>query len=119
MFTRMEYCVCVLLTVAVVMAQATLASAAGAKDNYSTLCASCHGPSGHGDGQVGAALPAKPTNFADCKKMAKVSDDKLFDATKKGGAAVGMSPAMPAEGSALSDAEIKELVAYLRGFCKH
>ncbi len=122
MSTRMGYGVCILLTVVLVMGSAALARAAGAsaaKDNYSSLCASCHGASGRGDGPAGAALPAKPTDFTDCAKIAKVSDDTLFNATKKGGAAVGLSPMMPAEGSALSDADIKDLVVYIRGFCKH
>lgn len=122
MSTKMEYGVCILLTVVLVMGSAALARAAGgsaAKDNYSSLCASCHGASGRGDGQAGAALPAKPTDFTDCAKITKVPDDTLFKATKAGGPAVGLTPTMPAEGAALSDAEIKDLVVYIRSFCGH
>ena len=120
MSTRMGYVVCALLAAVLIIGSATPTRAAGsAKDNYSSLCATCHGASGKGDGEAGAALPTKPTNFTDCAKISKVSDDTLFKATKEGGAAVGLSPTMPAEGSALSDAEIKDLVAYLRSFCKH
>ena len=42
-----------------------------------TYCASCHGPSGHGDGPVGEALPVRPPNLA---LLAKRNGDQFVAA---------------------------------------
>lgn len=104
------------LTVATALARA--ADMAGAKKNYADLCASCHGDSGAGDGAAASALEVKPTNFTNCAGLSKVSDDTLFKAIKEGGPAVGLNAAMPPQSGALSDAQTKDLVAYIRSFCK-
>lgn len=44
--------------------KATPASIARGKKLYAANCASCHGPSGAGDGPVGAALNPRPANLA-------------------------------------------------------
>jgi mono/diheme cytochrome c family protein len=50
--------------------------------------------------------------------MAKVSDDDRFKITKFGGQQVhGQQCEMPGMGKALSDDEIRGLVAYIRSFC--
>lgn len=85
---------------------------------YKDLCASCHGARGKGDGAAAAALTPKPKDFTDCKTMAKESDETLSKIIKEGSQSVGRSPMMPAWGGALSDQQIRELVAYIRGFCK-
>jgi mono/diheme cytochrome c family protein len=105
------------MALATVPAQA--ANLAAAKKQYADKCAGCHGATGAGNGAAAAAISPKPTNFTDCAAMAKVSDDRLFKATKEGGAAVGLSAMMPPQGSSLSDAQIKDMVAYIRSFCKH
>jgi mono/diheme cytochrome c family protein len=94
------------------------ADLAAAKQNYVTLCVTCHGASGKGDGPAAAGLPAKATDFTDCAKMKAVSDDTLFKVTKDGGPAADLNAAMPAQHEALSDAEIKDVAAYIRSFCK-
>jgi mono/diheme cytochrome c family protein len=88
----------------------------GAASSYSNLCASCHGPTGSGNGPAAGALNPKPTDFTDCKVMTKISDDTLFTAIKGGGRSVGLSPMMPPWGS-LADQQIHGLVSYIRGFC--
>jgi mono/diheme cytochrome c family protein len=51
--------------------------------------------------------------------MAKVSDDDRFKITKFGGQQVhGQRCEMPGMGKALSDDEIRRLVAYIRSFCR-
>lgn len=85
---------------------------------YKDLCASCHGARGRGDGPAAAALNPKPKDFADCKAMAKESDEALFKIIKEGSQSVGRSPLMPPWGGALKDPQIRDLVAYIRGFCK-
>ena len=96
---------------------ALAADIGGARDNFDTQCAKCHGESGRGDGPAGAALPTKPRNFSDCARMAKESDQRLFDTIKGGGESVGLSKEMPPWGEAFEDQEIKGLVAYIRQFC--
>lgn len=85
---------------------------------YKDLCGSCHGATGKGDGPAAAALNPKPGNFTDCKAMAKESDATLFKIIKEGSQSVGRSPMMPAWGGALKDQQIRDLVAYIRSFCK-
>ncbi len=86
--------------------------------NYKDLCAKCHGPSGKGNGPEAKTLNPKPADYTDCKKMSPIPDATLFKAIKSGGQSVGKSKDMPAWGEALSDQEIRDLVAYVRGFCK-
>lgn len=85
---------------------------------YKDLCASCHGAKGKGDGPAAAALTPKPKDFTDCKVMAKDSDEILSKIIKEGSLSVGRSPMMPAWGGALKDQQIRDLVAYVRNFCK-
>jgi len=89
-----------------------------AASTYSNLCGSCHGATGKGDGPAAAALNPKPKDFADCKRMAEISDETAFKAIKGGGQSVGLSPMMPPWGGSLTDQQIHELVRYVRGFCK-
>jgi len=102
-----------------------LADAAGkgdpakGKEKYNQICASCHGPSGKGDGPAAAALDPKPRNLSDPKYVSTLSDEQIFKTVKEGGAAVGKSPLMPAWGSVLSDSDIWNVIAYLRqDICK-
>lgn len=85
-----------------------------AQEKYRQLCAVCHGPMGKGDGPAAAALNPKPRNYTDKAFASRVTDAEMFEIVKRGGAAVRKSPAMPAWGEALSDEEIRSLVAYIR-----
>ena len=89
-----------------------------AASSYSSLCATCHGASGKGNGPAAAALNPKPKDFTDCKAMAKSSDETLFKTIKGGGQSVGLSAMMPAWGGSLTDSQIHNLVEYVRRFCK-
>ena len=97
---------------------ASYADMAAAKSNYTTFCAKCHGASGKGDGSGAATLATKPRDFTDCARMAKESDDVLFKVIKEGGKPNGFSGDMQAWNNAFEDGEIKDLVAYIRTFCK-
>ena len=94
------------------------ADMAEAKSNYTTFCAKCHGAGGKGDGSGAATLATKPRDFTDCARMAKESDDVLFKVIKEGGKPNGFSGDMQAWNNAFEDGEIKDLVAYIRTFCK-
>lgn len=103
------------------LASASTASAANlaeAKQNYDTVCATCHGTNGEGDGPGAATLSTPPRKFADCAVMSKISDQTMMDVIKNGGTAAHLSPEMQPWGSAFSDAQIKGLIAYIRTFCK-
>jgi mono/diheme cytochrome c family protein len=94
-------------------APADTAVARGAA-HYQTLCASCHGPRGAGDGPAGQALDPKPAHHDDGKYMNALSNEHLFKVIKEGGASVGKSPLMAPWGGALNDAQIRDVVAYVR-----
>jgi len=89
-----------------------------AKARFSDLCATCHGEQGRGDGPSVGIYNLHPRNFTDCAVMHKLSDETLFKAIHDGGAAVGISNSMPRWREMLSDQQIKELIVYIRGFCK-
>ena len=113
------------LIVVLAIGGSLLADAAGkgdpakGKEKYNQICASCHGPSGKGDGPAAAALDPKPRDLSDAKYVSTISDEQIFKTVKEGGAAVGKSPLMPAWGGVLSDNDIWNVIAYLRqDICK-
>lgn len=91
--------------------------AASAKDNYRTYCAQCHGLQGNGRGVNIRDMSVQPRNHTDAAYMSSRSDDDLFTADKKGGLAINKSVLMPPWGNSLSDAEIHDMVRYLRTLC--
>jgi len=94
------------------------AGAAKAKENYQSYCRKCHGDEGKGDGAGAAMLNPKPRDFADCANMQKRSDAELFKAISEGGEAVGMSADMQPWGGTISEPEVRELIKFVRSFCK-
>ncbi len=89
-----------------------------ARQQYDAFCAECHGREGRGDGPTSGVQQTKPRDFTNCDLMDTISDEKMIDVIKNGGYANGMSPDMPAWRYALSDADIRGLVARIRRFCK-
>ena len=94
------------------------ADMAAAKQDYDTFCVKCHGANGKGDGPAAATLATRPRDFADCALMAKESDDRLFNVIKNGAAVNGLSGDTQAWRTGFEDSEIRDLVAYVRTFCK-
>lgn len=84
------------------------------KKLYTANCVSCHGKTGLGNGIAGLALKPPPASFADVVRFKDVSDLELFVAVKQGGPAVKLSPAMPPWGTAMKDAEIQDVLAYVK-----
>jgi len=82
--------------------------------DYLTYCASCHGAKGDGDGPLAAMLEPKPAHHTDAARMSALPDEYLFRLLKEGGPELGRSPLMNAWGRNLSDAQIHDLIAYLR-----
>src|SRR5262249_23082270 len=83
---------------------------------YLGLCATCHGADGQGSWRAALFL-VRPGKFSAPAAIDGRSDQYLFDLIKNGGAPIGR-PGMPAFGSTLTDSDIRELVAYVRGLSR-
>ena len=93
----------------------------GGLDNFIGTCAPCHGEGGKGDGPLADALGegVKARDLADAKYLSTKTDDELFKIIKFGGASVGLSPSMPSQQDTFTDAEIKQIIQYVRNsICK-
>jgi mono/diheme cytochrome c family protein len=84
------------------------------REIYQMYCASCHGPEGNGDGPVSAGLDPKPAKHSDGNYMNALSDAHLEKVIKEGGAAVGKSPLMAPWGGTLSDAQVTDVISFVR-----
>ena len=87
----------------------------GARFKWKTLCATCHGREGKGDGAAGLKLDPRPRNFQDPSWQSSVTDEYLIRLIVEGGAAVGKSAQMPASPDMKSrPADLKSLVGKIR-----
>jgi mono/diheme cytochrome c family protein len=100
-------------------APAASEAASEAKRLYGTVCATCHGETGRGDGMAAANLNPKPRNYSDAAWQASVTDAEIRKTILEGGLAVGKSPIMPAQPQ-LADkpAVLDELVKLVRSFAE-
>jgi cytochrome c553 len=90
-----------------------------ARQVFDTICATCHGQDGTGNGPGAAALNPKPRNYTDKAWQASVTDDQIRTIILKGGAGVGKSPAMPAQVQLKDKPEVVDaLVRIVRTFGK-
>jgi len=93
---------------------------AGAKEAralFDSLCFTCHGLHGHGDGPGAAAMNPKPRSFADAAWQDSVTDEQITKTIVFGGAAVGKSPMMPPQPQLKGkDDTLAALVKIVRGF---
>ncbi|MBS2027757.1 MAG: urate hydroxylase PuuD [Deltaproteobacteria bacterium] len=88
-----------------------------AKAYFKTVCASCHGQDGKGDGIAAAVLNPKPRDFADPNWQQSVTDQHIRETILKGGPAVGKSALMPAQVVLANDPEtLNEIVKLVRAF---
>jgi cytochrome c553 len=88
-----------------------------ARQMFATVCATCHGQTGEGNGPAAANLSPKPRNYTDAAWQASVTDDDLKQTILKGGAGVGKSPMMPGNPQLAQDPEVLDgLVKIIRGF---
>ena len=89
---------------------ATSESLAAGKRSYTRLCVRCHGPEGQGDG-TGATGPVPPGDLTDDKWDYGGSDGEIFAVIHD-----GVSADMEGYAQRMSDAEIWNVVNYLRTF---
>jgi ELWxxDGT repeat protein len=88
-----------------------------AKIHFLTYCVTCHGQSGKGDGPAAIALKPKPRDWTDSKWQASVTDKRILQVVRDGGAAVGLSPLMaPNPMYGKNPAVLKALVEMIRKF---
>ena len=93
---------------------ATPDSVAAGAELYATHCATCHGPTGRGDGRLAAATAAygaRPSNLADATWRHGGSDGEIFVAIRDG---IGPDFTMDAYGGRLAEPDIWRLVNFLK-----
>jgi mono/diheme cytochrome c family protein len=119
------------LAVLILAVPADAADPAAGEKIHIKRCAKCHGKDGKGDGEKflqfkekakirGTVIP-DPVPWNDAAAMSEWTDEQLFAIIKKGGKKVGKDELMPRFGRGrrrLSDAEIDDLVAYIRSLAK-
>ena len=86
------------------------ASIAAGKKLYDAQCASCHGPTGKGDGKAGALLKPLPSDISDTEWKHGSSDGEIFTVIRDGARQTGMR----AYGSRIPANDIWNLVNYVR-----
>ena len=82
----------------------TVSYAQSGADTYKAKCQMCHGADGMAGAPAGKSTKARPFNSPDVMKM---SDDDLIAVTTNG------KNKMPAYKGKLTDAQIKEVIAYI------
>lgn len=86
---------------------------------FNTMCASCHGPGGKGDGVASAALNPKPRDLSSSDYVSGLSDAHLTKVINKGGSSVGKSVLMPPWEGTLTSEDVANVVEYIRSdICK-
>jgi mono/diheme cytochrome c family protein len=88
-----------------VWASAASFGQSGGEATYKAKCQMCHGATGAADTPAGKAMKVKP--FKD-PEVAKLSDAAMIGITKNG------QGKMPAYKDKLTDAQIKDVVSYIR-----
>ena len=89
---------------------------AAGKAEFISLCQSCHGESGAGDGPAASALTPKPANLDLTAKEA--SDAYMFWRISEGGSMAPFNSAMPAHKDTMSEEQIWQVISYVRTFAK-
>jgi mono/diheme cytochrome c family protein len=92
--------------------KATPESLAQGKKYWGYDCAMCHGENGDGKGDVAVEEKLKLKDYRDPSALAGMSDAELFNIIKSG------KGQMPPEGGRLKDAELWNLVNYVRSLAR-
>ena len=96
------------------LAAGTAAAAAPASPErgaaiFQAHCVLCHGPEARGCGPAARLYTPRPANLTASTRSPEYKAAMI----RGGGASMGRSPAMPAWGGELSDADIADVVAHL------
>ncbi len=86
---------------------------------FESMCATCHGANGKGDGPAAPNLTVKPRDYTDPTWQASITDDQIKQIILLGGQKVGKSPLMPGNADLKDKPEVLDgLVQIIRGFGK-
>jgi cytochrome c553 len=105
----------IICSLALLAAGVLSARAGEAKDTWAKECAKCHGVDGKGKTKMGEKLHVK--DYSDPKNQADLKEEKMAKAIKEG-IKEGDTTRMKPFGEALSNDEVKALVAYFRALKK-
>jgi len=83
------------------------------KELFVRYCSGCHGVDGRGEAKT---FQPNVGNLSVKELMDQLTDEYLFTVIKKGGAAVGKNAAMPAWQTQLDDAQIWDIIGFVRTF---
>ncbi|MEN8374736.1 MAG: c-type cytochrome [Gemmatimonadota bacterium] len=97
-------------------AQAAYADMSG-EALYRAACAACHGADGTGASAADVGFDIALPDFSECAFASREPDADWVAVGHEGGPTRGFDPMMPAFGDALTEAEIRRIVQYIRGFC--
>jgi len=86
-------------------------------DIYRSACLACHGADGKGAPVATVGFDTRLPDFTNCAFSTSEPDRDWASTIHVGGRSRGMAANMPAFGDALSDADIENVIAYVRGFC--
>ena len=86
---------------------------------YKGGCIACHGSDGKGAPATDTVFKRADTwpNFTDCAGTTPEPDGNWKAVIVHGGPSRGLSQIMPAFGDLLSERQINDVIAYMRGFC--
>ena len=95
------------------------AAVEAANVKFKTLCITCHGAGGKGDGVAAANLNPKPRDYTNAEWQDSVTDEYLASIIVGGGPSVGKSVLMPPNPDLKDKPDVvKALVQKVRGFRK-
>jgi len=95
------------------------AQATDVKQLFDFYCTQCHGFDGKGKGvNATKEIATTPRDFTNKVDMAKRTDDDIRTVIKGGGPSISKSALMPPWGKTISDADVEQLLTYIRAFAK-
>jgi mono/diheme cytochrome c family protein len=83
---------------------------------FTINCATCHGPTGAGDGAAAVGLDPKPADLGDNEMMVTLTDGYLFWRVTKGGVIEPFNSAMPSWEQGLTEEQRWQVISYVRTF---
>jgi cytochrome c2 len=88
---------------------------------YQGGCIACHGSEGKGAPETSTVFKRPDTfpDFTDCAGTTPEPNGNWKAVIVHGGPSRGLSQIMPAFGDLLTDDQINDVIAYMRGFCKN
>ncbi|MDP9037946.1 MAG: cytochrome c [Acidobacteriota bacterium] len=88
---------------------------------YKGGCIACHGAEGKGAAETSTVFRRSDVfpDFTDCAGTTPEPNGNWKAAIVHGGPSRGLQQIMPAFGDLLTDAQINDVMAYMRGFCKN